>query len=54
MVSSLLIVFFSQEFSGDYQLVCELVSSQLMALGLLTATAGTSSGLFVVKFTFFN
>jgi hypothetical protein len=54
MISSLLIVFFSQEFSGDYQLVCELVSSQLMALGLLTATAGTSSGLFVVKFTFFN
>jgi hypothetical protein len=30
------------------------VSSELMAPGLLIATAGTSSGLFVVKLIFFN
>jgi hypothetical protein len=29
-------------------------SSQLVALGLLTATAGTSSGSLLVKFHFFN
>jgi hypothetical protein len=30
------------------------VSSQLMALGFLTATAGTGSGFLLVKFYFFT
>jgi hypothetical protein len=49
MVFSLLILFFSSEFWADHQLVSELVSSQLMALGLLKATAGTSSGFVLDK-----
>jgi hypothetical protein len=35
-------------------LECEHVSSQLMALGLLVATAGTSSAFFLVKVYFFH
>jgi hypothetical protein len=30
------------------------VNSQLMAQGLLTGTAGTGSGIFIVKFVFFK
>jgi hypothetical protein len=30
------------------------VSSQLMAQGLLTATAGSGSGIFHVRFLYFN
>jgi hypothetical protein len=32
------------------ELDCEHVSSQLMALGLLTATVGTGSGIFLFLF----
>jgi hypothetical protein len=36
------------------ELVCELVSTQLMALSLLTTTAGTGPSFLLVKFHFFN
>jgi hypothetical protein len=50
VVFFLLIPIFSLEFRADHQLDCEHVSSQLMALGLHTATAGTGNGFFLVKF----
>jgi hypothetical protein len=40
-------LFFPHEFWAINQLVCELVSSQLLALGLLIATVGISNALFL-------
>jgi hypothetical protein len=41
---------FLLEFGAIKELDCEHLSSQLMALGLLTATAGTASGFLDVEF----
>jgi hypothetical protein len=49
---SLLIFLFSTVYLAINELDCEHVSSQLMAQGLLTATAGTGSGFFLVNLFF--
>jgi hypothetical protein len=44
----LVILFFPNEFRAIIQLECERMSSQLMALGLLTTIAGISSGFWLI------
>jgi hypothetical protein len=46
--------FLSPEFWAINQLDCEHLSSQFMAMGLLTAIAGTGSGFFLIKLWFFT
>jgi hypothetical protein len=54
VVFSILNICVSSEFWAINELDCEYVSSKLMALGLLTAIADSGSGIFHVKFLYFN
>jgi hypothetical protein len=54
VVFSLLNFIFPSEFWATNELDCEHVSSQLMALSLLTTTAGTGSGFLLVNYLFFT
>jgi hypothetical protein len=50
----IVIFFFPIEFFAINELDCELMSSQLMTQGLLTATNGIGSCFLLVKFYFFT